>query len=649
MIIMPRRLLHPMLTTPRLLVSIVIFTLCLASMSSMVSIVSPSPNMTKNDTDYAVTHSVVYATDRAQAIYNSVSYTNIISLVHELSDMGPRPRGSDVNQQAREWIINRLNEYTNNTVEISIVGERNKNILARLPGTGTANESRVVMIGGHYDSVSVSPGANDNGIGVVTALELARVLSRYSWPLDIIFCFWDGEELGLLGSSEVADMFASDRVDILVYFNIDMLLVQDPYAPVDERVWMVYNNAAGAVYQDAHFWADLTRAMSNNYHRALIYPMDYSQFSYWRQSDHYSFAREGYKPVLFAFESGDAYDWAYHTSYDRWDCSLYNYTLAHRTIASIGAAVAFVLSRTQNQSVHERYTLSLQPGQNRTLLTVMTYESELDVIASWTSGPQLCFSVYDPDDIVLGSYLTPTDNGSGVEILSVEVGEVGLHSLKIENRGTSIAEVTVEFVYESDYEGNDIPDSHEYWMYDFAVDTDGDNITDGEEEFLGTDRFNADCDNDGLNDYEELNIYHTSPKWHDTDFDTMPDGWEVDNQLDPLHDDAYEDPDIDELLNLFEYRNGTLAYDNDTDDDLMPDGWEVMHHLNPLYDDAALDPDGDMITNLEEYRRGTDPHVSDATGGPPLSVDVLVVAGAVLMPVAITAYFFRLARRPSGA
>ena len=89
----------------------------------------------------------------------------------------------------------------------------------------------------------------------------------------------------------------------------------------------------------------------------------------------------------------------------------------------------------------------------------------------------------------------------------------------------------------------------------------------------------------------------------------MPDGWEVDNGLDPLDDeDADEDPDADGLSNLEEYQNSTDPNDDDTDNDGMPDGWEVDNNLDPLVDDADGNPDADALTNLEEYQAGTDPH-----------------------------------------
>jgi hypothetical protein len=42
-----------------------------------------------------------------------------------------------------------------------------------------------------------------------------------------------------------------------------------------------------------------------------------------------------------------------------------------------------------------------------------------------------------------------------------------------------------------------------------------------------------DTDGDGLSDYDEINIYHTSPYLADTDSDGIPDGTEVKNGTDP--------------------------------------------------------------------------------------------------------------------
>ena len=88
------------------------------------------------------------------------------------------------------------------------------NVLAWLPGRDT---TRVIVMGGHYDScickintndsTSTAPGADDDGSGSSAVLELARVMSkRYPKGLDatIVFALYAAEEQGTLGSAHLA-------------------------------------------------------------------------------------------------------------------------------------------------------------------------------------------------------------------------------------------------------------------------------------------------------------------------------------------------------------------------------------------------------------------------------------------------------------
>lgn len=47
--------------------------------------------------------------------------------------------------------------------------------------------------------------------------------------------------------------------------------------------------------------------------------------------------------------------------------------------------------------------------------------------------------------------------------------------------------------------------------------------------------------------------------------------------------------------------------DPDDDNDGMPDAWELQYGLNPVHDDSGQDLDNDGITNLAEYLSGSDP------------------------------------------
>ena len=86
-----------------------------------------------------------------------------------------------------------------------------------------------------------------------------------------------------------------------------------------------------------------------------------------------------------------------------------------------------------------------------------------------------------------------------------------------------------------------------------------------------TDPLDADSDDDGLSDGEEVNTYGTDPIDSDGDSDGMTDGWEVSNGLDPLVNDAFEDVDSDGLTNLQEFYAGSNPNNTDSDDDGLSD------------------------------------------------------------------------------
>ncbi len=72
------------------------------------------------------------------------------------------------------------------------------NIFAERPGTNQA--AKAILVGAHYDTVALSPGADDNASGVAVVLEVARLLGSRPTPRTLQLAFFDQEETGLLGS-----------------------------------------------------------------------------------------------------------------------------------------------------------------------------------------------------------------------------------------------------------------------------------------------------------------------------------------------------------------------------------------------------------------------------------------------------------------
>jgi len=130
----------------------------------------------------------------------------------------PRPIGSDASAEARAVIVRRLTELGYDPKIQSGIVVCNRfatcgvptNVVARIEGSEeTANGAfrsdgsgaSAVLLNAHYDSVPSGPGASDNGAGVATILEIARILKKGT-PLrhSVILLFTEGEEAGLLGA-----------------------------------------------------------------------------------------------------------------------------------------------------------------------------------------------------------------------------------------------------------------------------------------------------------------------------------------------------------------------------------------------------------------------------------------------------------------
>jgi acetylornithine deacetylase/succinyl-diaminopimelate desuccinylase-like protein len=113
------------------------------------------------------------------------------------------------------------------------------NVIGWLPGRDT---SRVVVMGGHYDScvcartdlgplarfeaTQDAPGADDDGSGTSAVVELARVFSKHfphGLEASVIFVAYSGEEEGLYGSTHLAQRLHAAGYHIVSAFTDDIV------------------------------------------------------------------------------------------------------------------------------------------------------------------------------------------------------------------------------------------------------------------------------------------------------------------------------------------------------------------------------------------------------------------------------------------
>ena len=95
------------------------------------------------------------------------------------------------------------------------------NVLAE---TRRGDDSNVVMVGAHLDSVFEGPGINDNGSGSAAILEVALQMQKVRPTNTVRFAWWGAEESGLIGSDlYVNGLTAEERADIALYLNFDMI------------------------------------------------------------------------------------------------------------------------------------------------------------------------------------------------------------------------------------------------------------------------------------------------------------------------------------------------------------------------------------------------------------------------------------------
>ncbi len=130
------------------------------------------------------------------------------------------------------------------TAAVEHIRKDDRNVVAVLPPSGPPERAEYIVIGAHYDHLGfgetgamqrkgeegkVHPGADDNASGAAAVLELAASLAeeRKAKPEEfrrgIVFAFWSGEEIGMIGSSYFVEHPAATLSNVAAYLNFDMV------------------------------------------------------------------------------------------------------------------------------------------------------------------------------------------------------------------------------------------------------------------------------------------------------------------------------------------------------------------------------------------------------------------------------------------
>ena len=231
-----------------------------------------------------------------------VNATKLRSYIQKIQEFGPHPTGSQACEAVGEYLYDTLSSF-----QVSVQHDpwnyqlrSGMNIVASLQGK---NSNNIVVVSAHYDSISISPGGNDDGSGVAVVLAAADILSHYSFNCTVRFVLFSGEEQGLLGSHEYVQKASRNDEAIIGDLQLDGVgcaQTTDDGSKIkhhanNESSWMV----------------DISKTIASTYYDEIgleVIGLPHVTFS-----DHESFVKYGYTASYFWEYGLTPY---YHTSED---------------------------------------------------------------------------------------------------------------------------------------------------------------------------------------------------------------------------------------------------------------------------------------------------------------------------------------------
>jgi len=205
-------------------------------------------------------------------------------------------------------------------------GVKSVNLIIEIPGNSRQGE--IVIIGAHYDSVSGSPGANDNGSGVASLLEISRLLRGTQNARTIRFAAFTNEEPPFflrrdMGSRVYASQARRQQENIVGMLSLETMGYYSEAPDSQEYPFpfsFFYPDAANFIGFVGNIGSrHLVRTCLAAFRRTTPFPSEGTAAPGWITgigwSDHWSFWREGYKAVMITDTAFFRYE-HYHTLQD---------------------------------------------------------------------------------------------------------------------------------------------------------------------------------------------------------------------------------------------------------------------------------------------------------------------------------------------
>lgn len=247
------------------------------------------------------TYPVIHEEDvRIRHLMDQVSKDRLEETIMHLQNYHTRRWDSRMVYEVQDWLYDTYTGMGLDTVLLhdfpvilhDTLYETSDNVIAIQKGLVYPDE--YVVCGAHYDSYNNSPGlpdslrapgADDNASGSSGILETARLLSQCKFERSILYCNWAAEEIGLVGSAAFAKDCADHLLDIVGYFNLDMIGYLKEGS--DIHVHLMYTTQDSTI---ANYVYDL----SHTYFPEM--PIRQNWLA-WGDSDYSSFNRNGYAAV----------------------------------------------------------------------------------------------------------------------------------------------------------------------------------------------------------------------------------------------------------------------------------------------------------------------------------------------------------------